>query len=809
MDKIANIVPVNIEDEMRKSYMDYAMSVIIGRALPDVRDGLKPVQRRILYAMDDMGLQWNKQYKKSARLVGDVIGKYHPHGDSAVYEATVRMAQDFSLRNPLVDGQGNFGSMDGDPPAAMRYTEIKLARIASEMLADIDKETVTFTGNYDNSLQEPVILPSKVPNLLINGSAGIAVGMATNIPPHNLGEVVDALVALIDNPEISIREIMKLLPGPDFPTGGFVHGKEGLKDAYETGRGTIQLRARSFIEKRKKGDREDIVISEIPFQVNKARLIERIAELVQEKKIEGIADVRDESDRDGVRIVIELKKDGIGSVILNQLYKMTPMQSSFGIMLLAIVDNQPQILTLKEILEHFIEFRKEIITRRTQFDLRKAEERAHILEGLKIALDHLDAIIKLIRSSQSPAEAKEGLMQEFKLSDVQAQAILDMRLQRLTALEREKINAEYLETIKLMEQLRHILESERLVLEIIGDELKALKEKFGDARRTELIDKTEEIRLEDLIVEEQMVVTVSNTGYIKRNAISLYRTQGRGGKGVTGMTTKEEDFVETLFVASTHDYVLICTNRGKVYWLKVYEIPEAGRAARGKAIVNLVKLSPGESPAAILPVSGFEEGKYVVMATQKGVVKKTDLSAYSHPRADGIIATVIDPGDSLIDAKLTDGNKEIFLGTKNGLAIRFNEQDVRSMGRVSRGVRGMSLAKDDEVVGMEILSGDATILTITEHGYGKRTQSSEYKIQGRGGKGIITIKTSERNGAVVGIKQVTNEDNLMMITSTGKIIRIAVSKLSVIGRNTQGVRLINIDKDEKVVGVARLAEKEE
>jgi DNA gyrase subunit A len=809
MDKTANIVPVNIEDEMRKSYMDYAMSVIIGRALPDVRDGLKPVQRRILYAMDDMGLQWNKQYKKSARLVGDVIGKYHPHGDSAVYEATVRMAQDFSLRNPLVDGQGNFGSMDGDPPAAMRYTEIRLARIASEMLADIDKETVNFTGNYDNSLQEPVILPSKVPNLLINGSAGIAVGMATNIPPHNLGEVVDALVALIDNPEISIRELMKLLPGPDFPTGGFVHGKEGLKDAYETGRGTIQLRARSFIEKRKKGDREDIVISEIPFQVNKARLIERIAELVQEKKIEGIADVRDESDRDGVRIVIELKKDGIGSVILNQLYKLTPMQSSFGIMLLAIVDNQPQILTLKEILELFIEFRKEIITRRTQFDLRKAEERAHILEGLKIAIDHLDAIIKLIRSSQSPAEAKERLMQEFKLSDLQAQAILDMRLQRLTALEREKINTEYLETIKLIEQLRHILESERLVLEIIVEELKALKEKFGDARRTELIDKTEEIRLEDLIVEEQMVVTVSNTGYIKRNAISLYRTQGRGGKGVTGMTTKEEDFVETLFVASTHDYVLICTNRGKVYWLKVYEIPEAGRAARGKAIVNLVKLSPGESPSAILPVSGFEEGNYVVMATQKGVVKKTDLSAYSHPRADGIIAVVIESGDSLIDAKLTDGSKEIFLGTKNGLAIRFNEQDVRSMGRVSRGVRGMSLAKDDEVVGMEILSGDATILTITEHGYGKRTQSSEYKIQGRGGKGIITIKTSERNGAVVGIKQVTNEDNLMMITSTGKIIRIAVSKLSVIGRNTQGVRLINIDKDEKVVGVARLAEKEE
>jgi len=809
MENKANIVPVNIEDEMRKSYMDYAMSVIIGRALPDVRDGLKPVQRRILYAMEDMGLQWNKQYKKSARLVGDVIGKYHPHGDSAVYEAIVRMAQDFSLRMPLVDGQGNFGSMDGDPPAAMRYTEIKMSRIASEMLADIDKETVNFTGNYDNSLEEPVILPSKVPNLLINGSAGIAVGMATNIPPHNLGEVVDALIALIDNPDISIRELMKHVPGPDFPTGGFVHGKEGLKDAYENGRGSIQLRARSFIEKRKKGDREDIIISEIPFQVNKARLIERIAELVQEKKIEGIADVRDESDRDGMRIVIELKKDGIGSVILNQLYKLTPMQTSFGITLLAIVDNQPQILSLKEILEQFIEFRKEIITRRTQFDLRKAEERAHILEGLKIAIDHLDAIIKLIRSSQSPAEAKQRLMQEFKLSDVQSQAILDMRLQRLTALEREKINAEYLETIKLMEKLRHILENERLVLEIIVEELKELKEKFGDARRTELLEKTEEIRLEDLIVEEQMVVTVSNTGYIKRNAISLYRTQGRGGKGVTGMTTKEEDFVETLFVASTHDYVLIFTNRGKAYWLRVYEIPEAGRAARGKAIVNLIKLSSGESPSAILPVSGFEEGKYVVMATRQGVVKKTDLSAYSHPRADGIIAVVIEPGDSLIDAKLTDGNKEIFLGSKKGLAIRFNEQVVRPMGRVSRGVRGMSLDKDDEVVGMEVLSGDATILTITEHGYGKRTQSSEYRIQGRRGKGIITIKTSERNGAVVGIKQVTDEDNLMIITSTGKIIRIAVSKISVIGRNTQGVRLINIDKDEKVVGVARLAEKEE
>jgi len=809
MDKITNVVPVNIEDEMRKSYMDYAMSVIIGRALPDVRDGLKPVQRRILYAMEDMGLQWNKQYKKSARLVGDVIGKYHPHGDAAVYEATVRMAQDFSMRKPLVDGQGNFGSMDGDPPAAMRYTEIKLARIASEMLADIDKETVNFTGNYDNSLTEPVILPSRVPNLLVNGSAGIAVGMATNIPPHNLGEIVDALMALISNPDISISELMKQLPGPDFPTGGFIHGKEGLKDAYETGRGTIQIRAKAFVEKRKKGDREDIIISEIPFQVNKARLIERIAELVQEKKIDGISDVRDESDRQGIRVVIELKKDGIGSVILNQLYKLTPMQSSFGITLLAIVENQPQIMTLKEILQHFLEFRKEIVIRRTQFDLRKAEERAHILEGLKIALDNLDAIIQLIRSSPSPAEAKERLMQQFALSEVQAQAILEMRLQRLTGLEREKINEEYLETIKLMEKLRHILASERLVLEIIADELKELKEKYGDARRTALMEKTEDISIEDLIVEEQMAVTVSNTGYIKRNAISLYRTQGRGGKGVTGMTTKEEDFVETLFIASTHDYMLIFTNKGRVYWLKVYEIPEAGRVARGKPIVNLIKILPEESIAAILPVSKFEEGKYVIMTTKNGVIKKTDLSAYSHPRADGIIAAVIDDGDTLIDARLTDGSKEIFLGSKQGLAIRFNEEILRPIGRVARGVRGMSLEKDDEVIGMEILSGDATILTITEHGYGKRTQSSEYRIQGRGGKGIITIKTTERNGSVVGIKQVTDDDNLMIITSTGKIIRIAVSKISVIGRNTQGVRLINIEKDEKVVGVARLAEKEE
>jgi DNA gyrase subunit A len=808
MDQNVNIVPVNIEDEMRKSYMDYAMSVIIGRALPDVRDGLKPVQRRILYAMEDMGLQWNKQYKKSARVVGDVIGKYHPHGDAAVYEALVRMAQDFSMRIPLIDGQGNFGSMDGDPPAAMRYTEVKMARIASAMLADIEKETVNFTANYDNTLTEPVILPSKVPNLLVNGSSGIAVGMATNIPPHNLGEVVDALLMLISNQDCSIDELIHLVPGPDFPTGGLIYGTEGLKEAYENGRGTIQLRAKAHIEKRAKGDREDIIITEIPFQVNKARLVERIAELVQEKKIDGIADIRDESDRDGVRIVVELKKDGIGKVILNQLYRLTPMQSSFGIILLAIVENQPQILTLKEILHQFIEFRKEIVIRRTRFDLRKAEERAHILEGLKIALDNLDAIIKLIRSSQAPAEAKARLMQDFNLSELQAQAILDMRLQRLTGLEREKINEEYLETIKLMEKLRHILENDRLVLEIISEELTEIKQIYADSRRTALVERVEDISVEDLIVEEQVVVTVSNTGYIKRNALSLYRTQGRGGKGVTGMTTREEDFVETLFVASTHDYVLIFTNRGRVYWLKVHEIPEGGRAARGRPIVNLIKLLPEESIAAILPVSTFEEGRYVVMATKKGVIKKTALSAFSHPRADGIIAAAIDEGDSLIDAQLTDGSREIFLGSKNGLAIRFHEDILRPIGRVARGVRGMSLECGDEVVGMEVLSGDATILTITEHGYGKRTKSSEYRIQGRGGKGIITIKTTERNGSVVGIKQVIDDDHLMIITSTGKIIRIAVSDISVIGRNTQGVRLITIEKDEKVVGVARLAEQE-
>lgn len=802
----SNDIQVNVEDEMRKSYMDYAMSVIIGRALPDARDGLKPVHRRILYAMNDLGLQRNKPFKKSARVVGDVIGKYHPHGDTAVYDAIVRMAQDFSLRSPLIDGQGNFGSMDGDPAAAMRYTEVRMTRISSELLADLEKETVEFVPNYDETLEEPSVLPAKVPNLLLNGSSGIAVGMATNIPPHNLEEVVDALIVLVKNPETEVDELLKIITGPDFPTGGFIYGREGIISAYRTGRGILQLRARAFIEKKKTGERESIVISEIPFQVNKARLVEKIAELVQNKKIEGISDIRDESDREGVRVVIDLKKDEISKVILNKLYKLTQMQVTFGIIFLAIVDGGPRVLNLKEILEHFISFRKEIVTRRTAFDVKKAEQRAHILEGLKAALDHLDSVIKLIRKSESPVEAKNNLMKSFNLSEIQAQAILDMRLQRLTALERDKINAEHLETTELIEKLRQILENERLVLEIIVEELQELKEKYGDPRRTEIVEQSEEINIEDMIVEEQMVITVSSSGYIKRNPITLYRTQLRGGKGVTGMTTKEEDFVENLFVASTHAYILVFTDKGKAYWIKTYEIPQAGRSARGKAIVNLLNISADESISAVLPVGSFEEGGYVVMATKNGIIKKTELKAYSRPRANGIAAITIEQDDALIGVDITDGDREIFLGTKLGMAIRFREQDVRPTGRVSRGVRGIRLKKDDEVVGMEVLRGDSTLLTIAERGYGKRSRAFEYRRQSRGGKGIITIKTFERNGNVVGVKQVTEEDNLMIITSKGKIIRIAVHNISVIGRNTKGVRLISVEKDERVVGVTRLAE---
>lgn len=805
-------IPVRLEEEMQKSYMDYAMSVIIGRALPDVRDGLKPVHRRVLYAMYDMGNEWNKPFKKSARIVGDVIGKYHPHGDMAVYDTIVRMAQDFSLRYPLVDGQGNFGSIDGDPPAAMRYTEVRMTRLASELLADIDKQTVDFVPNYDGSLMEPAILPAKFPNLLVNGSSGIAVGMTTNIPPHNMREVIDACIAIIRNPEISVEELIRILPGPDFPTGGFILGQEGIREAYRNGKGTVTIRGRALIERQKRTEREAIVITEIPYQVNKAKMLEKIAELVQEKRIEGIADLRDESDREGLRVVIELKRDAVAQVILNQLFKHTQLQISFGIILLAIVNGRPQLLNLKEALLPFIHHRKEVVTRRCQFELGKAEANAHILEGLKIALDHLDRVIALIRSSKTPKDAKEGLMTKFSLSEIQAQAILDMRLQRLTNLERQKINEEYEQTIKEIARLKEILSNERLLLNLIVEELKEIRERYGDDRRTQIIEEAKEIDLEDLIVEEDMVVTISHSGYIKRNAISLYRSQRRGGRGKMGMTTKEEDFVEHLFVASTHSYILFFTDAGKAYWLKVHEIPQGGRLSRGKAIVNLLNLSGEEKITAILPVRAFEEGKYVIKATKNGVIKKTDLMAYSNPRAGGIIALNLDEGDELISAGLTDGTKEILLSTQEGKAIRFREEDVRDMGRTARGVKGITLDEGDAVVAMDIITPGvegASILSVTENGYGKRTLVEEYPLQSRGGKGVITIKTTERNGKLVGVQQITDEDDLMLITDKGKIIRLRGKEISVIGRNTQGVRLIELETGERVMALARLAEKEE
>ncbi|WP_305045489.1 DNA gyrase subunit A [Geoalkalibacter sp.] len=806
-----NKFTVNIEDEMRKSYMDYAMSVIIGRALPDVRDGLKPVHRRVLFAMHDLGNEWNKPYKKSARVVGDVIGKYHPHGDSAVYDTIVRMAQDFSMRHPLVDGQGNFGSIDGDSAAAMRYTEIRMARLAGELLADIEKETVDFGPNYDDSLQEPLVLPAKFPNLLVNGSEGIAVGMATKIPPHNLGEVIDALVAIIDDPRLRLDELMEKLPGPDFPTAGFIFGREGIREAYRSGRGIIQMRARALVEVDKRTGREAIIVSEIPYQVNKAKLIEKIAELVKDKKIEGISDLRDESDREGMRIVIELKKDVIPAVIINQLYKMTAMQSSFGIIMLAIVNGQPQVLDLRRLLDLFIEHRKEVVTRRCIFDLKKAEARAHILEGLKIALENLDEVIQIIKTSASPAEAKERLMARFGFSELQAQAILDMRLHRLTGLERDKILAEYEEVLALIRRLKEILASEVEILKIIREELLEIREKYANPRRTEIVAQTGELSLEDLIVEEDMVVTVSHTGYIKRNAVSLYRAQRRGGKGKTGMRPKEEDFVERLFIASTHSYVLIFTDQGKVYWLKVHEIPQGGRASRGKAIVNLLNLAAGEKVMTILPVKEFVEGKYIVTATEQGTVKKTELMAYANPRAGGIIALTIDEGDHLIAARLTDGSMDILLASRNGKSIRFPETDVRPMGRTARGVRGMLLEDDDRVIGMETVTDvtSSTLVTVTENGYGKRTDLDEYRVQSRGGKGIITIKTSERNGQVVDIKLCEEDSDLMFITDRGKVLRTSVGHLSIIGRNTQGVRLMVLEPGERIVAVAKLAEKDE
>jgi DNA gyrase subunit A len=809
MDIAQENIPVNIEDEMKKSYMDYAMSVIIGRALPDARDGLKPVHRRILYAMNELNNDWDKPYKKSARIVGDVIGKYHPHGDMAVYDSIVRMAQDFSLRYPLVDGQGNFGSVDGDPPAAMRYTEIRMAKLAHELLADIDKETIDFVPNYDESLEEPTVLPSKFPNLIVNGSSGIAVGMATNIPPHNMTETINALVALIDNPEITIEELMALMPGPDFPTAGFIFGKEGIRAAYETGKGVIQLRARAIIERDRKGERENIVITELPYQTNKAKLIERIAELVQDKVIEGISNIRDESDREGMRVLIELRRNEVAEVILNQLYKHTQMQASFGIILLAIHQNQPKLFNLKDLLHSFVRHRQEVVRRRSFFELKKAEARAHILEGLKKALDHIEEVIATIRASKTPKEAKERLMDRFELSEIQAQAILDMRLQRLTNLEQRKIVEEYEETIKLINRLKSLLASERLMLNLIKEELNAIREGYGDERRTEIVEATPELKVEDLIAEEDMVVTITHGGYIKRNAISLYRSQHRGGKGKVGIQVKEEDFVENLFIASTHDYILFFTNAGKIHWMKVHELPQAGRLTRGKAIVNLLNLSAQEKVNAILSLKDFAKDKFITFMTRGGVIKKTALEAYSNPRAGGIIAINLDEGDEMISTRLTDGNQNLFIGTKMGKAIHFPETQIRELGRTARGIRGIRISKGDGVVAMEVVAPHTQILTVTQNGYGKRSQASEYRTQNRGGSGIFTVKRTPKTGDVVGIITVTDDDEVMVISNKGKIIRLKVGDIPVQGRTTQGVRLITLEEGEKVVAIAKLAEKED
>ncbi len=801
---------IAIEDEMRASYLDYAMSVIVGRALPDVRDGLKPVHRRILFGMNEMGLVHNRAYRKSAKIVGEIMGNYHPHGDSAIYDTLVRMAQDFNMRYVLVDGQGNYGSMDGDSPAAMRYTEARMTRLAEEMMADIDKETVDFGPNYDESRQEPLVLPTKVPNLLINGAGGIAVGYATNIPTHNIGEVIDGLLLLLENPDVTIAQLMKKIPGPDFPTAGFIYGMSGIKEAYETGRGLLSLRAKVVVESDERTERERLIVTEIPYQVNKAKLIEKIAELIQEDRIKGISDLRDESsDREGVRIVIDLKRNEIPLVVLNNLYKHTQLETTFGVIMLALVNNRPEVLNLKQILHHFLEHRREVVVRRTIYELRKAEERAHILEGLKIALDNLDAVIALIRRSQSPDEARAGLMRQFSLTDIQANAILDMRLQRLTQLERAKLVEEYQEVLKQIEYLKSVLASQALVRSIIKDELTQLREDYKDDRKTQIVKEEAEISLEDLIAEEEVVVTISHAGYIKRNAQSLYRAQRRGGKGKIGMGIKDEDFVETLFTASTHDTLLFFTDAGKVFWLKVHEIPEASRAAKGKALVNLLALTGSEKVTATLAVKDYPEDRFVVMATKNGLIKKTELSAYSNPRQGGIIALGLEDGDKLIGVQVTDGQREILLGTKQGITIRFSEGDVRAMGRTAYGVKGITLEEGNEVIGMETITPDSTtaILTVTEGGYGKRTPVGEYRVQGRGGKGIISVKTTERNGLAVGFLQVRDSDEIMLMAAQGKVLRCKVGDIREIGRNTQGVRILDLDGDEdRVVAVARLAD---
>jgi DNA gyrase subunit A len=817
MDQNPNRVPVAIEDEMKRSYMDYAMSVIIGRALPDVRDGLKPAHRRVLFAMRQMGLASNRAYRKCAAVVGEVIGKYHPHGDQSAYDTLVRLAQDFNMRYALIDGQGNFGSVDGDPPAAMRYTECRPESLGETLMADLPMETVDWVPNYDETTEEPTVLPAPFPNLLVNGSAGIAVGMATNVPPHNLREVLNAAIWTIEAAQQDTpltladkqRKLLELVPGPDFPTGGYIVGRRGIHQAYLTGRGAVVMRAKAEVEVTKKGDRSAIVITEIPYQVNKARLIERIAELVREKTIEGIADIRDESDRQGMRIVVDLKRGEVSEVILNNLYKHTQLQTSFGVILLAIIGGRPKILTLAELIENFIEFRREVVRRRTEFELRKAEARAHILEGLKIALDHLDAVIKLIREAKSPTEARDGLMAQYGLSQIQSQAILDMQLQRLTGLERQKILDELADILKQIERLRAILSSDRLLMEIIVSELRQIQERYGDDRRTEILAEEGEFRIEDLIAEEDMAITVSNTGYIKRTAISSYRQQRRGGKGRIGMRTRDEDFVSHLFVASTHAYIMIFSDRGRAYWLKVHEIPDVGPDGRGKAIANLVSMEEGERIASMIAAKEFEADKFVVMGTRHGVVKKTELSAFSNPRAGGIIAIGVEQGDAVMAVQVSDGNGEIFIGTGDGMAIRFPEGDVRPMGRTAYGVRGISLREGDAVVAMEVLKPGGTILSVTEQGYGKRTELAEYRVQSRGGIGIINIQTSERNGRVIGITQVTDEDELMLISQQGKTIRMSAKDIRIIGRSTQGVKLIEVEGDDRAVSIARLAEKDE
>ncbi|HEY3445597.1 MAG TPA: DNA gyrase subunit A [Myxococcales bacterium] len=854
-----SIVPVAIEDEMRKSYLDYSMSVIIGRALPDVRDGLKPVHRRVLFAMHDLGNYHNKAYKKSARIVGDVIGKYHPHGDVAVYDTLVRMAQDFSMRYMLVDGQGNFGSIDGDPPAAMRYTESRLTRLAEEMLADIDKETVDFGPNYDDSLVEPLVMPNRFPNLLVNGSSGIAVGMATNIPPHNMGETIDATIHLIENPKATIPELMHFMPGPDFPTAGFIQGRQGIYDAYTTGRGHLKMRAKAEIEVDPKNEKETIVVTELPYQVNKARLIESIAELHRDKVVEGITALRDESDRTGMRIVVEVSRNVMGQVVLNNLFAHTDLQTTFGVIMLGIDAGQPRILTLRELLERFISHRKDVVTRRTRFELRKAEARLHIVEGLMVAQDFIDHVISLIRKSKDPEEANWGLQhvlspelwehKAFKdlaridvkaaqaqmdklvarlkgeeslykgltrtyagtgFSPEQAKAILEMRLQKLTGLEREELIKELLQLSRDIARYNEILSNEKVLFDVIKAELREVRDRYADARRTQIVEDTSDMSVEDLITREDVVVTLSHTGYVKRNPVTDYRAQKRGGRGKTGAVTKEDDFVEQVFVASTHDYLLVFSTRGRLYWLKVHELPNAGRNARGKAIINLVQFGTDEKLAAMLTVSNFESGRFVAFVTKKGIVKRTDIEQFSNPRPSGIIALGIEDGDALVAALLTDNSKDLLLSTKQGMSIRFREDEVRVMGRGAYGVKGITLEDDDEVVAAEVIEPSKTLLTVTENGYGKRTEESEYRVQGRGGKGIIDIKTTDRNGSVIGVLQVTEKDEIMLITNKGMLIRTRVKEVSVIGRNTQGVRLITLESaDEKVSGIARLPEASE